>query len=143
MSERARPNVLLSLACVVVVIAGLKAAGSVLLPFLLSILLAVLAMPVVRWLKGMKVPAPLAVLMTVGLLIGLFAGVGVVVGTSVNDFSEDLPRYEEDVKRKFAEMRQRFAGDGEEAAGDRAAPPLSPDGDDAKEDGACPCAAAE
>jgi len=118
--ERPRQNVLLNLACLVVVVAGLKASASVLLPFLLSILLAVLAMPVVRWLKGMRVPAPMAVLMTVGLLIGLFAGAGVVVGTSVNDFSEDRQKYEEGVKRKFAEMRQRFAGDGEGAVEDEA-----------------------
>ncbi|MDE0891301.1 MAG: AI-2E family transporter, partial [Planctomycetota bacterium] len=106
MTERARPNVLLSLACVVVLVAGLQAAGSVLLPFLLSILLAVLAMPVVRWLQGMKIPATFAVLLTVCLLIALFTGVGVVVGTSVNDFSDKLPVYEELLREKIAELGQ-------------------------------------
>ena len=104
MTERARPNVLLSLACVVVLVAGLQAAGSVLLPFLLSILLAVLAMPVVRWLQAMKIPATFAVLLTVCLLIALFTGVGVVVGTSVNDFSDKLPVYEELLREKIAEL---------------------------------------
>ena len=104
MTERARPHVLLSLACVVVLVAGLQAAGSVLLPFLLSILLAVLAMPVVRWLQGVKIPATLAVLLTVCLLLGLFTGVGVVVGTSVNDFSDKLPVYEELLRAKVTEL---------------------------------------
>ena len=104
MTERSRPQVLLSLACVIVLVAGLQAAASVLLPFLLSILLAVLAMPVVRWLQGMRLPATLAVIVTVCLLIGLFTGVGVVVGTSVSDFSDKLPLYEESLRAKLAEL---------------------------------------
>ena len=73
-TERSRPNVLLTLACVVVVVAGLKAAGTVLVPFLLSILIAVISMPIVRWLQGLRVPAGVAVGLTVAMLVGLFTG---------------------------------------------------------------------
>ena len=83
-------SLLFRLAALVVVVAGLKSAGSVLLPFLLSILLAVLAMPVVRWLQGLRVPGPAAVGLTVLGLVGLFAGFGVIVGTSVQDFTKQL-----------------------------------------------------
>jgi len=103
-AERPRSNILLTLACCVVVVAGLKAAGSVLLPFLLSILLAVLAMPVVRWLQSLKLPASLAVTLTVLLLIGLFTGFGVIVGTSINEFSEKLPEYQSNLQSKLDDL---------------------------------------
>lgn len=102
--ERPRPNVLLTLACLVVVVAGLKAAGSVLLPFLLSILLAVLAMPVVRWLQARRLPAVLAVGLTVVLLVGVFVGFGVIVGTSVTDFSAKLPEHQAALEAKLEEL---------------------------------------
>lgn len=103
-TQRPRPNILLTLACLVVVIAGLKSAGSVLLPFLLSILLAVLAMPVVRWLQGLRVPGPAAVGLTVLGLVGLFAGFGVIVGTSVQDFTKQLPKHQAALETKLAEL---------------------------------------
>lgn len=102
--DRSHQNVLLTLACLVVLIAGLKAAGSVLLPFLLSILIAVLAMPLVRWLQGMRVPAPIAVGLTVIILVGLFTGFGVIVGASINEFSAKLPEHQEAVKAKLEQL---------------------------------------
>lgn len=107
--DRPRQSLLLTLACLVILVAGLKASGSVLLPFLLSILIAVLAMPLVRWLQGMRIPGGLAVSLTVLLLLGLFMGFGVVVGTSVNDFSEKLPEHQAAVQAKLDQLGTEFA----------------------------------
>ncbi|MCH2106344.1 MAG: AI-2E family transporter, partial [Planctomycetes bacterium] len=101
-------SLLLNLACLVVLVAGLKASGSVLLPFLLSILIAVLAMPLVRWLQGRRVPGALAVGLTVVILMALFMGFGVVVGTSVNDFSEKLPEHQAAVQAKLDQLGTDF-----------------------------------
>lgn len=80
-------------ACIVVVIAGLRAAAALILPFLIAVFLAVVNVPLMNWLVRMRVPKPLAVLLTVlaaasviGVLVGLLA-------QSVNQLTEVLPAY--------------------------------------------------
>ena len=51
-------------ACFVVVVAGLRLGATMLLPFALALFLAVMSMPIMFWLQLRRVPAPLAVLLT-------------------------------------------------------------------------------
>jgi predicted PurR-regulated permease PerM len=88
-------RVLLTLASVIVVIAGLKAAQAILIPVLLALLLAILCSPPVFWLRAHRVPTVAAVLLVVLVLLGVFTICGVVVGGSINGFMEAAPRYQE------------------------------------------------
>jgi AI-2 transport protein TqsA len=88
-------RVLLVLASLVVVIAGLKAAQAILIPVLLALLLAILCTPAVYWLREHRVPTVLAVLLVVVALIGLLTGFGALVGGSVNGFIDAAPRYQQ------------------------------------------------
>ncbi len=88
-------RVLLTLASVIVVIAGLNAAQPILIPVLLALLLAILCSPPVFWLRAHRVPTVAAVLLVVLVLLGVFAICGVVVGGSINGFMEAAPRYQE------------------------------------------------
>jgi predicted PurR-regulated permease PerM len=88
-------RVLLTVASLIVVVAGLKAAQPILIPVLLALLLAILCSPAVFWLRTHRVPTVVAVLLVVLVLLGLFAVFGVVVGGSVNGFMEAAPRYQE------------------------------------------------
>ena len=84
---------LLAAACIVVVVAGLRTAADLVLPFLIAVFLAVVNIPLLNWLVRLRVPKPLAVLLTVlavasviGMLVGLMA-------QSVNQLTEVIPRY--------------------------------------------------
>jgi predicted PurR-regulated permease PerM len=88
-------RVLLTLAALIVVVAGLKAAQPILIPMLLALLLAILCSPAVFWLRSRRVPTVAAVLLVVLVLLGVFSVFGVVVGGSVNGFMEAAPRYQE------------------------------------------------
>jgi AI-2 transport protein TqsA len=90
-------RVLLVLACLVVVIAGLKAAEAILIPLLLALLLAILCTPAVYWLRAHRVPTVLAVLLVVVAVLGVATGLGALVGGSVTGFIEAAPRYQERV----------------------------------------------
>lgn len=84
---------LLVLACLVIIVAGLKTAAPVLVPFALALFMAVVSMPVMLGLRRRGVPAPLAILLTVacdGLIFGLMI---LLVATSVGDLNVKLPRY--------------------------------------------------
>jgi len=74
-------------AAVVVVLAGLKAAQSLIIPFLLALFLAIICTPAVAWLTRRRVPVGLAVLAVVIVLLAAFSGFGAIVGGSVNEFT--------------------------------------------------------
>ena len=81
-------------ASTIVVIAGLREAGQLVLPFLTAVFLAVISLPVMAWLQRKKVPTPLAVLSTVAAAAGVVGVLGVVVGQSVNEFAQVAPQYQ-------------------------------------------------
>jgi len=81
-------------AAAVVVLAGLKAAQSLAIPFLLSLFLAIICAPIVSWLARWKIPTVLAVVIVVVALLAVFSGFGAVVGGSVNDFAAFASQYQ-------------------------------------------------
>jgi predicted PurR-regulated permease PerM len=85
---------LLTAAAVVVVIAGLRAAQKLVIPFLLATFLAIICSPGVVWLQRRRVPKLLAILLVVLALMGVLAGVGALVGGSVNEFVASIPDYQ-------------------------------------------------
>ena len=84
---------LLTAAAVVVVMAGLSVARPILLPLLMAGMVSILVAPLVRGLERLRVPTWLGVLLTVVLLMGVFAGFGTLLVASVDDFSTQLPHY--------------------------------------------------
>jgi len=91
-------NFLIGAAAFVVVVAGMQAAASLLVPFLLAAFIAIICLPPLNWLTARRVPSGVAVLLIAltivlaGLLVGAF------VGTSIADFSHNLPAYQERLK---------------------------------------------
>lgn len=82
-------------ACLVVVVAGLRAAAPLLLPFFVSLFLAVISLPLMLWLQRMRVPTPLAVMCTVVADAAVLAALLFVVGRSLNEFTAAAPRSQE------------------------------------------------
>jgi AI-2 transport protein TqsA len=95
-------RVLFVAASVVVVIAGLRAAASILLPFLVAVFLAIVSMPLMTWLQRRGVPKVIAVVCTVLAGIAVLAGLVVLVGHSVNQFTAAAPRYQARFQTLFA-----------------------------------------
>ncbi|MBQ0721157.1 MAG: AI-2E family transporter [Gammaproteobacteria bacterium] len=81
-------------AAFVIVVAGLKAAEPLLVPFLLSVFIALICSPLLGWLKSRRVPSGLAILLIVLGVVCLGIIVGAVVGSSIRDFRADLPEYQ-------------------------------------------------
>ncbi|EYF06619.1 AI-2E family transporter [Chondromyces apiculatus] len=88
-------RVLVGGACLVLIIAGLRSASELLVPIAFSAFLAVLAMPLVSWLRRRRVPDVLAVGVVVLLVLALLSGLAGVVGGSVNSLVAEMPRYQE------------------------------------------------
>ena len=86
----------------VIVVAGLREGASILLPFALALFLAVMSMPLMFWLQLRRVPAPLAIVLTM-LMIGVVLGALIMLGTqAVADFQDQLPGYRARVEALYA-----------------------------------------
>lgn len=87
-------STLVGLAASVVVIAGLRAAQSLVVPFMLALFLAIIAAPGVKWLQSKRVPPAVAVLLVVVVMLGVLTVVGAVLGGSINRFIAATPQYQ-------------------------------------------------
>ncbi|GGY50947.1 membrane protein [Bacterioplanes sanyensis] len=93
--SRLANNLVLTAAAAVVVIAGIKSAASMLVPFLLAVFIAVMSAPLMAWLTRHRVPSVLAVLLLVSLFVVIGMGLATFVGGTVNAFYQDMPLYEQ------------------------------------------------
>lgn len=81
-------------AAFVIVIWGIYQAQSVLVLLLVSVFLAVIGRVPVLWMERKRIPSVAAVLIVVAAMVTLLLSIGVVVGASLNDFSNALPLYQ-------------------------------------------------
>jgi predicted PurR-regulated permease PerM len=95
---------LLIAASLVVVIAGLRAAAPIALPFALSLLLAILSLPLLLWLQHKRVPTALAVLLTVLASIVCLGAIVLIVGGSVKSFTQEAPKYADRLQQMNAAL---------------------------------------
>ena len=112
-------SVLLAAAAFVVVVAGLKAASALVNPFLLAVFIAVISTPLIFWLEARRIPRGVALFAVILAVVGVLFGLSVVVGASVNDFTNDLPRYTERLKGQFGSLVETLRGLGIDLPQDR------------------------
>ena len=95
-------SVLLTLAALVVVLAGIKAASAMVVPFLLSIFIAVICNPILQWGQRFKIPAGISISLIVVFMLVAGMTLAGVVGNSVNEFSLQMPTYKEKLSEDFS-----------------------------------------
>jgi predicted PurR-regulated permease PerM len=87
-------NALISFAAVIIIVYGMQAAKVLLVPFLLAVFLALIAVRPMLWLQARKVPSVLAALIIVFAMMLIIGLVGSIVGTSIAEFTAALPSYQ-------------------------------------------------
>lgn len=93
-SDSQQTGAVISMAAVVVLIYGMQAASVLLVPFLMAMFLALISVRPMLWLQNHHVPSVLAALIIViTMMLGLVL-VGIVLGTSIGDFTAALPGYQ-------------------------------------------------
>lgn len=92
---------LLGMAAFVVLVAGMREAASIIVPFLMAIFLSVVATPPLYWLQSKKLPRWLALLVVMLSIIACAALVIVFIGSSINDFMRSLPQYKSQLEEQF------------------------------------------
>jgi len=95
-------GLLITTACFVIIVAGMRSANAILVPFLLSVFIAIICAPPLFWMQRKGVPNGLAVLSVLIVIVVIGLLLGSLVGTSLNDFSKALPTYQTRLTAKTA-----------------------------------------
>lgn len=88
-------------AAFIITVAGMRAATSILIPFFLSVFVAVMCAPPLYWLKRKGMPTPLAIFIVIAAILGICFVIVLTIGTSLNDFTSSLPLYQERLHTKM------------------------------------------
>jgi len=100
------PSPLVALASIIIIIAGLRAAAGIIVPFLISVFVAIISLPLQNWLIYRKVPSGLAVFLTLIMDILIFVGFGFLIGGSVQGFSDRADVYQKNLVALIQSMNQ-------------------------------------
>jgi AI-2 transport protein TqsA len=85
---------LISVAAVIIIIYGMQAAKVLLVPFLMAVFFAMIAMRPMLWLLSRRIPSMVAALLVVTLMMFIIAIAGTILGSSIADFTAALPTYQ-------------------------------------------------
>jgi AI-2 transport protein TqsA len=90
-----RSGALMHLAALVVIIAGMKAASGIIVPFLLAVFLAIICSPALFWLQRRGIPDFLGLVLILVAVVGMWMLFVMLAGTTLGDFSRNVPYYQD------------------------------------------------
>ena len=111
MNTTAKTSLPVILASFVILVAGMKAASPILVPFLVAVFIAVICAPPLFWLRSKGVPKILALVLIVAVILAGGFFFGALIGSSLNQFLISLPGYQErlatDIAASLSQLQKR------------------------------------
>jgi predicted PurR-regulated permease PerM len=95
------PTVLI-LAGFIIVVAGMKAASAILVPFFMAVFIAVICTPSLFWLQRKGVPKVLALIVILVVILSVGLLFGALIGSSLTNFLSSLPDYQQRLSAHIA-----------------------------------------
>ena len=112
MKDPPRPRaltLLLALAAAVILVAGLRAAGQIVLPVLVSMFLAMLAAPIVRGMMRLRIPRAVAIALVMLVVTAILIGVSALLGDSLARFTARFPSYQAPLQARLDGLTLRLS----------------------------------
>lgn len=97
-------RVLMGIAAIVIIIAGINLAQSIVVLFLVSVFLASLGIPPLLWLKEKHIPSIFAVFIVMAGMIIIILLIGAQIGTSFSSFLTELPSLQSRIREQVTEL---------------------------------------
>ncbi|OON39419.1 pheromone autoinducer 2 transporter [Izhakiella australiensis] len=99
--ERIGQNLLIKLATLVVLLAGIHAASTILVPFLLALFIAIVLNPLVSWLMRHGLRRGFSIALVMLVMLALFAIVGAMLAGSAHEFSDIYPQLHGQIEHRM------------------------------------------
>jgi AI-2 transport protein TqsA len=112
-------QILYAAAAFVIVVAGMKAASAIVVPFLLAIFISILAASPLVWLQNKGWPTWAALTAIVLAVIGVMLLFVLLLGASLDGFTRELPVYQERLREIVLGVIRWAQGHGLEVSADR------------------------
>lgn len=96
---------LITVACLVIIAAGIRAMSATLNIVLFSILIAQCLFPLVSWFESKKISSGISVLITILLVLSVGAGVISVMGGAIQGIREKMPEYAAHISQSTAGLQ--------------------------------------
>jgi predicted PurR-regulated permease PerM len=116
MTEQNNPSrgfgILVSVAALVIIIAGVSLAQSVVVLFLVSFFLALLGTPPLLWLKKKHIPSGFAVLIVMAGMVIILILISAQIGSSFSSFLDNLPLLQSRIREQVLELSAYFRSKG-------------------------------
>lgn len=109
---------LVTAAALVIVIAGMHAAASILVPFLLAIFIAGICAPMYHGMRRRRVPTPFAILAVMLVMLGGLLLLAGVIERAINGFTSNLPSYQAAFQAQTGKLWAWLGANGIEVSGD-------------------------
>lgn len=95
-------RVLIIVASLFVIFSGIKTATHILVPFLLSVFIAIMCNPLIKKASEYKVPRAISVTLVIIIFVGLAMIIAGLVGKSLTQLSQSIPEYRAQLKEQFS-----------------------------------------
>ncbi|MCP3876356.1 MAG: AI-2E family transporter [Desulfobacteraceae bacterium] len=106
MEVSVRNDPLVKFAAFVIIVAGMKAATVLVVPFLLATFLAIICAPPLFWMQRKKIPSMVGILILMFGVIAIQILLVTIISSSVADFSGNIPFYQDRLKTLTFESLQ-------------------------------------
>lgn len=91
-----------TIAAVFIIFAGVKTAANIIVPFLLSLFIAIMCNPLVAKASQYKIPKFISVILVIGLFVTVALSLAGLVGQSLNELSQLIPQYRLQLKDQLS-----------------------------------------
>lgn len=86
-------QILVATAAIIVILAGVKSAGEIIIPFLLSLFIAIICSPIIKFMTRRRIPLGLAIALLLGLIVAAVIFLAGMVNAAVQEFTASIPQY--------------------------------------------------
>jgi len=99
----------ITIAAIFIIFAGIKAASNILVPFLLSVFIAIICNPLINKASTFKIPKIISIIFVIVVFVTMAVFMAGLVGSSLNELSQNIPQYREQLKEQFGWLTDFFS----------------------------------
>ena len=92
---------ILTISGLIIIFAGLKTADKIIVPFFLSMFIALVSFPLLKFFQSKKINTPVSVSLVLLTIISVSLSIAALIGTSLNSFRKSLPDYKEKITNEI------------------------------------------
>jgi len=94
-------KIFITIAAVFIIFAGIKTAANILVPFLLSVFIAIICNPIITKASKHNIPKAISVILVIAIFVSLALSIAGLVGQSLNELSQLIPQYRQQLQSEF------------------------------------------